>query len=113
MVQISNCCNNLNGKKFDEMLGEDTITQVVVTTSPTLILPADSNRGILKIYVLSFSVQTTELWLRHGTTISIANSGFQIPLRHLFVNTSQASQALRGICTVGTATIRITTANKL
>lgn len=95
------------------MLGEDITIQVVITTSPTLILPANSNRRLLKIYVLTLSVQATELWLRHGTTISLANSGFQLPLRHLFVNTSQASQALSGICTTGTATIRVTTANKL
>jgi len=114
MVRIINCCySNLNYKSDNETLGEDITTQITVTSSPILILPANSNRRILKIYVLNLSNQLAELWLRHGTNISVLNSTFQVPLKYLFTNTTQAAQALSGICTTGAATIRVTTVNKL
>lgn len=115
MIKIINCCYpNLNQRNnANELLGDDVTTERSVGASPTLILPANANRRVIKIYCVQFSDPLAQLWLHHGSITNANNFAFPLLLKHLFVDTSQAARALSSFCSNGTALLRITEVNKL
>jgi hypothetical protein len=109
----SECGNNLNGSQSDR-LTEDTTATINVTTSSTVILPANTNRRLLKLYLISMSSSTTELWIRYGSGASVTNSAHILPLQHLLiVDPSQVANAISAICSTGSAQLRVSAANAL
>jgi len=116
MIRIVNCCyTNLNQRNSaDEQLSEDITNEITVGTSPLLLLSAiDLTRRIIKIFTIQYSNSLTQLWVRHGTTVTVNNSGVALPEKRLYVDSSQASRPLSVICNTGTALIRFTVVNKL
>lgn len=116
MVKIVNCCyTNLNQKSFaNEALGEDVVNEIIVGTSPIILLSTiNLNRKIVKLYTAEYSSELTQLWVRHGININISNSAFALPVKHLYVNSSQASQPLSVVCSAGTARLKLTVVNKI
>ena len=115
-MKIVDCCNNLNplSATKSEAITEDVTNDVTVSTTSTLLLPANINRRIVKIYVVNFSEKTTELWIRYGTSASLINTTHPLLLKHLLViDSSQAAKAISAICTVGTASLRVSSAEKV
>ena len=114
-MRIVNCCNNLNYQPSQntENLGEEVTTQFTVTSSSTLILPANPNRRIVKIHTISFSDRLTKFWIRYGTSVSLLNAAHPIPLDYLLIEKSQAMKAISGICSVGSALLRVSVVEKV
>jgi hypothetical protein len=114
-----NCCNNLNGKIGDgegiaERLTEDSVVSVSVSSTSTILLNANINRRIVRVYVLSQSVPSAEVWIRYGTGASLINSAHPLFLRNLLVVDSfQAANAISAICSVGTAQLRVSSAERV
>lgn len=116
-----NCCNNLNqntgntaGDRLLERLSEDVVTTVVVGTFSTTLLAPNLNRKIIKIYCLSKSVPSAEIWLNYGSGATLTNSAHPLPLRNLLVVDSlQAVNAISAICSSGTAQLRVCSAEVL
>lgn len=104
-----NCCNNLNGRTGNsERLSEDTVTTVGVSSASTILLSANVDRRIVKIYVLSLSAPSEEVWIRYGTGATLINSAHPLFLRNLLVIDSfQAANAISAICSAGTAQLRV------
>jgi len=116
MVRIVNCCytNLKQQNSANEQLSEDITNEITVGTSPLLLLSAiDLTRRIIKIFTIQYSNSLTQLWVRHGTTVTVNNSGVALPEKRLYVDSSQASRPLSVICNTGTALIRFTVVNKL
>lgn len=116
MTRIVNCCYaNLNQHNaLDEPLSEDITNQINVGTSPILLLSAiNLNRKIIKLFTVQYFDPLTQLWVRHGASVSVNNAGFALPEKHLYINTSQASRPLSLVCNTGTALVRFTVVNKL
>jgi len=116
MIKIVNCCcENLNQKSLlnsNEPLGEDITNEILIGTSPTILLSAiNTNRKIIKIYTQQYSDELTQLWVLHGTNININNFAFALPVNSLYVDTSQASQPLSVMSSIGFATIKLTVVN--
>jgi hypothetical protein len=119
-MRIVDCCNNLNsgdnqGVATVERLTEDVASTVNVTTASTAVLTANTNRRIVKIYVMSLSVPSAEIWIRYGATpATLLNSSHSLPLRYLLViDSPQAANAISAICSIGTAQVRVSVADKL
>ena len=116
MVRIVNFCHsNLNQQNtIDEQLSEDITNQLIIGTSPIIILAAiNLSRKLIKLFTLQYSDPSTQLWVRHGTGVTVNNSGFALPENRLYENTSQASRALSLVTNVGIALVRFTVVNKL
>lgn len=116
MVRIVNCCyTNLNQRNsVDEQLSEDITNEITIDTSPVLLLSTiNLTRRIIKIFTVQYSDRLTQLWVRHGTSVSVNNVGFALPEKHLYINNSQASRPLSLVCNTGTALVRFTVVNKL
>lgn len=110
-----NCCNNLNRQlaTINERLAEDVVTTVNVSSSSTIILNANVNRRIVKIYALSLSIPSAEIWIRYGSGATLVNSAHPLPLRNLLiVDSTQAANAISAICSSGTAQLRISSVEK-
>jgi hypothetical protein len=115
-MRIINCCHpnlNQNSSNANKNLSDDITTEIVVETSPIIILSANPNRKIIKIYTVGFSTSQTQLWLRYGNNITANNSSFPLLVRHLLIETYQANKTLSAICVGGTATLRVTVVNKV
>ncbi len=114
MIRIINCCYpNLN-QHNNELLSEDITNQITVGTSPLILLSAiNLNRIIIKIFTIKYSNPLTQLWVRHGTSVTVNNSSFALPEKKLYVDSSQASRPLSIVCNTGTALISFTIVNKL
>jgi hypothetical protein len=118
-MKIVDCCNNLNsgnsqGVVTVERLAEDVASVVNVTTTSTTILTANANRKVVKLYVLSLSVPSAELWIRYGAAATLLNSSHPLPLRHLLIiDSPQAANAISAICSAGTAQLRVSVAEKI
>lgn len=114
-MRIINCCNNLNYQPglIAETLGEEVTTEMTVTTSSTLILPANLNRRIIKIYTVAFSDKLTRFWLKYSTNANLVGATHPIPLDYLLVEKSQAVKAISGICSIGSALLRVSTVEKV
>ncbi len=112
-----NCCNNLNrnaGEHLMERLTEDVATAVTVLTSSTTLLIASQNRRIIKVYCLSLTVPSAEIWIRYGTGATLLNSAHPLLLRNLLiVNSAQAANAISAICSAGTAQLRVSSAERV
>ncbi|MEZ2280373.1 MAG: hypothetical protein ACBR12_26065 [Microcoleus sp.] len=111
-----NCCNNLNRQlaTINERLTEDVVTTVNVSSSSTTILNANANRRIVKIYALSLSLPSAEIWIRYGSGATLVNSAHPLPLRNLLiVDSAQAANAISAICTAGSASVRVSSAEKV
>lgn len=110
-----NCCNNLNGRTGNsERLAEDTVATVNVSSTSTILLNANINRRIIKVYVLSHSVSSAEVWIRYGTGATLLNSAHPLFLRNLLVVDSlQAANAISAICSVGTAQLRVSSVERV
>jgi len=116
MVKIINYCyTNLNQRfNANESLSEDITNEITIGTSPILLLSTiNLARKIIKIFTVEYSNPLTKLWVRHGTNVSINNSGFALPANRFYINTSQASRPLSLVCNTGTALVRFTVVNKL
>jgi len=108
-----NCCNNLN-RRQTERLTEDTNTTINVLSSSTVVLPVSENRRLVKLYLISQSVTSAEVWIRYGGAASITNSAHLLPLRHLLlIDSAQVVNAISAICSSGTAQLRVSVANAL
>lgn len=113
-----NCCNNLNrnvgntaGNLLLERLSEDAVTTIAVGTFSTTLLAPNSNRKIIKIYCLSKSVPSAEIWLNYGSGATLTNSAHPLPLRNLLiVDSPQAANSISAICSSGTAQLRVCSA---
>lgn len=115
-MKIVDCCNNLNSFSSTslEAITEDTGSNITVTTTSTLLLPANVNRRIVKLYVVDFSQKATELWIKYGSSASLLNTAHPLLFKHLLIiDTAQAAKAISAICTVGTATLRVSSAEKI
>lgn len=115
-MKIVDCCNNLNPLSTTklETIAEDIVTNITVSTNSTLLLPVNANRKIVKIYVVDFSEKTTELWIRYGNNASLLNTTHPLPSKHLLtIDSNQAANTISAICTVGTATLRVSSAEKV
>lgn len=114
MVEIHNCCHaNLRRSFTDEILGEDITNQLTIGTTPTLLLSiVNLSRRLIKIYSVQYSDPAALLWIRHSSNVSIDNASFPLPVRRLYINSSQASRPLSVMCTTGTAIIKFTVVNK-
>ncbi len=100
-------------KKDDNELTEDTVINVTVSSVSTPVLPADINRRIVKIYVASFSDRLTNLWIRYGANASMTNTSYPLPSGYLLIiDSAQAAQTISAICTVGTASLVISSTTK-
>ena len=113
-----NCCNNLNrninNSTVGERLTEDFTTTVAVSTASTTLLIANPNRRIIKIYCLSLTVPSAEIWIRYGTGATLLNSSHPLLFKHLLiVDSSQAANAISAVCSVGTAQLRISSAERV
>lgn len=117
-----NCCNNLNrsisspavGERLPERLTEDFTATVTVSTSSTTLLIANPNRRIIKVYCLSLTVPSAEIWIRYGTGATLLNSSHPLLLRNLLiVNSAQAANAISAICSAGTAQLRVSSAERI
>lgn len=114
-----NCCNNLNrnvvgNSTVGERLTEDFTTTVTVLTSSTTLLIANPNRRIIKVYCLSLTVPSAEVWIRHGTGATLLNSAHPLLLRNLLiVNSAQAANAISAVCSTGTAQLRVSSAERV
>lgn len=111
-----NCCNNLNRQlvTINERLTEDVVTTVNVSSSSMIILNANVNRRIVKIYALSLSLPSVEIWIRYGTGATLANSAHPLLLQNLLIiNSTQAANAISAICSSGTAQLRISSVERM
>jgi hypothetical protein len=117
-----NCCNNLNrgvgvpsvGERPIERLTDDLPTTVTVSTSSTTLLTANPNRRIIKIYCLSLTVPSAEVWIRYGTGATLLNSSHPLLFKNLLiVDSGQAANAISAICSVGTAQLRVSSAERV
>lgn len=113
-----NCCNNLNrsvgNSAVDERLTDDFTTTVTVSTSSTTLLIANPNRRIIKVYCLSLTVPSAEIWIRYGTGATLLNSSHPLLLRNLLiVNSAQAANAISAVCSAGTAQLRVSSADRV
>lgn len=111
-----NCCNNLNRQlaTINERLTEDVVTTVNVSSSSTIILNANVNRRIIKIYALSLSLPSAEIWIRYGAGATLVNSAHPLPLRNLLiVDSAQAANAVSAICSSGTAQLRVSSVERV
>lgn len=108
-------CSNLNGGRSEAVrLTEDTTTTITITTSPTVVLTANTNRKLLKVYLVSVSTSNAEVWIRYGAGATLTNSAHVLPLRHLLVvDSGQAANTISAICSTGTAQLRVSAANTL
>lgn len=116
MVKIVNYCHtNLNQKSaVNEPLGEDITSEIIVGTSPIILLNNVSlDRKIVKLFTTQYSSKLAKLWVRHGTSVSQSNAAFAMPENNLYVNSSQASRSLSVVMSAGTAVIKLTVVNKL
>ena len=116
MVRVVNCCyTNLNHRNsVDEQLSEDITNEISINTSPILLLSTiNLTRRIIKIFTVQYSDPLTQLWVRHGTNVSVNNAGFALPEKRLYINSSQASRPLSMVCNMGTALVRFTVVNEL
>ena len=105
-----NCCNNLNQRQGDVVttgLSDDVVTTVSVLNSSTLLLSANLNRKIVKLYLLSLSVPSAELWIRYGEGATLLNCTHPLPLRNLLIIKPQAANNISAICSAGVAQIRV------
>ncbi|MEZ2321776.1 MAG: hypothetical protein ACBR15_22525 [Microcoleus sp.] len=110
-----NCRNNLNQDTgtLAERLTEDSVMTVVVTTSSTTLLPPNIDRRIVKIFLLSTSAPPAEVWIRYGSDATLNNSAHPLLLRNLLiVDSAQAANAISAICTAGSASVRVSSAEK-
>ena len=97
-----------------ERLTEDVATAVTVLTSSTTLLIASQNRRIIKVYCLSLTVPSAEIWIRYGTGATLLNSAHPLLLRNLLiVNSAQAANAISAICSAGTAQLRVSSAERV
>lgn len=117
-----NCCNNLNrnigvptvGESLAERLTEDFVVTVPVSTSSTTLLNANPSRRIIKVYCLSLTTPSAEIWIRYGAGATLLNSAHPLLLRHLLVvDSPQAANAISAICSSGTAQLRVCSAEVL
>lgn len=116
-----NCCNNLNRNsgissagQLAERLTEDVSATVIVTTSSTTLLSANPNRRIIKVYLLSLTVPSAEIWMRYGTGATLFNSAHPLPFKNLLViDFAQAANAISAVCSAGTAQIRVSSAERV
>lgn len=113
-----NCCNNLNrsisGLTVGERLAEDVSTTVTVSTSSTTLLIANPNRRIIKVYCLSLTVPSAEIWIRYGTGATLLNSAHPLLFRNLLiVDSAQAANAISAVCSAGTAQLRVSSAERV
>ena len=116
MIRIVNCCyTNLNQRNSaDEQLSEDITNQIIVGTSPIIVLAAiNLSRKLIKLFTMQYSEQLTRLWVCHGTGVNVNNSSLALPENRLYTNTLQASRPLSLVTNVGTALVRFTVVNKL
>jgi len=117
MVKIVNWCggySNLNQRNTEEQLGEDITTQLTVGTSSIILLSTiNLSRKLIKLFTVEYSEPLTQLWVRHGTGVSVNNSGFALPENRLYENSLQASRPLSLVTNIGTALIKFTVVNKL
>ena len=103
-----NCCNNLNQQQGGTtILGNDVVTSASVSTSSTLLLSANSNRRMVKLYLVSLSVPTAELWIRYGVAATMLNCTHPLPLRNLLIVEAQAANNISAICSAGVAQVRV------
>ncbi len=111
-----NCCNNLNrnvGERLIERLTEDVATTVTVSTSSTTLLSASLNRRMIKVYCLSLTIPSAEIWIRYGTGATLLNSSHPLLLKHLLiVDSAQAANAISVVCSAGTAQLRVSAAER-
>jgi len=114
MVRIVNCCySNLKQNIANTILGEDITTEIIVGTSPIILLASvNLNRKIVKLFSVQYSNKLAQLWVRHGINININNAAFAMPENYLYINTSQASQPLSIVMSAGTALVKFTVVNK-
>jgi hypothetical protein len=117
-MRIVDCCNNLNSgdgrSPATERLTEDISSVMTIMTASTAVLPANANRRIVKIYVVSLSVPSAEIWIRYGAAATLLNSAHSLPLRHLLIiDSPQAANAISAICSAGTAQVRVSVAERI
>jgi hypothetical protein len=117
-----NCCNNLNrgvgvpsvGERPIERLTDDLPTTVTVSTSSTTLLTANPNRRIIKIYCLSLTVPSAEVWIRYGTGATLLNSSHPLLFKNLLiVDSAQSANAISAVCSAGTAQLRVSSAERV
>ena len=109
-----NCCNNLNRGQSASLAGltEDIITSINVLSSSTIVLPASVNRRLVKLYLMSLSVASAEVWIRYGSSAALTNAAHPLPLRHLLlIDSAQVTNVISAICSSGTAQLRVSAAN--
>lgn len=115
MARISDCCDNLNPAQSlsaEELIGDDITSTISVDSSGVLIAPADNNRRLIKIFVISIS-GLGELWIRHGSAISFDNAAFKLPPGFLLtIDSSQARGNVSAICS-SLAQLRVSLASKI
>jgi hypothetical protein len=113
-----NCCNNLNrninNSAVGERLAEDFTTTVTVSTSSTTLLIANQNRRMIKIFCLSLTVPSAEIWIRYGFGATLLNSAHPLLLKNLLViDFAQAANAISAVCSAGTAQLRVSSADRV
>jgi hypothetical protein len=107
---IDCCNNNLNrGSLSQPALTEDLPVTINVSESSTVVLAADPNRKLVKIYVVSSSGLC---WIRYGAGASLGGANCAHPLLqgHLLIIDSQAKNAVSAICSSGAAQLRVSSA---
>lgn len=109
-----NCCNNLNRNVASELLRDDVVTTSTVGTSSVTLLSPSASRRMIKIYCLSLTVPSAELWIRYGTGATLLNSAHPLLLRNLLVvDWGQAANAISAVCSAGTAQLRVSSVEKV
>lgn len=109
-----NCCNNLNRNVASELLRDDVVTTNTVGTSSITLLSANANRRMIKIYCLSLTIPSAELWIRYGTGATLLNSAHPLLLRNLLVvDWAQAANAISAVCSAGTAQLRVSSVERV
>ena len=116
MVKISDCCNNLNSGTdtllTEVLVGDDSTSTITVSSAGTTLASANTNRRLIKIYVIS---SEGEIWLRYGSgTVTLANAAHPLLPKHLIIIDSfQARGDIKAITSSGTAQLRVSVANKI
>jgi hypothetical protein len=116
MVRINCCCDDLNRKIESESstLGSDITNEITITTTPTILLSTiNLNRKIIKIYFAQHFNPLALLWIQHGINSNPSKFTFALPLKNLYIDSSQANQPLSAYCSEGEALIKLTVVNKI